>query len=549
MTSTAHVTLPGSQRGPSSGAKLLGVAPSNEWVEVTLKLRRKAPLPAISDHPAKPMTRAELGANFGASTDDITAIKEAFKPFGLEVVDANAGARSVRLGGSVQAMEKAFQVKLFQYSHKRGNYRGRVGSLQLPAELTGIVVGVFGLDNRPVVKPRSSSAMATSNRVHQQLSRLSAQAPSQRRSWFFPGELADLYKFPPGDGSGQSIGLIEFGGGYFPDDLSAFCGYAKVSEPTVVPVSVDNQPTDSHDGAEGEVMLDVEVVAGICPKATIAVYFSNFDEQGWIEVLDKAIHDETNAPSVLSISWGMAEDDPNWSQGAIDVISDSFHAAAVAGITVCVASGDDGSADQVADGHAHVDFPSSSPYVLAVGGTSVSKSDGKPVEVVWKDGDGTRADGGGSTGSGVSVHFPRPSWQNVSIPSVNPASIDGRVVPDVAAEAQSNGRTTGYFYVVDGKPGLNGGTSAATPLWAALIARIRAALGTTKQLVFLPPLLYAKVPGGTGTVGSMGCTDITSGNNDTAHVGGYSAKAGYDGASGWGSPIGTQLLEALKKVL
>lgn len=550
MPSSAHVVLPGSRRNPNVHAHALGRSDADEWVDVTIKVRRKTPLPAVADRPAAPLSRAELGEKYGAAPQDIAKVKAAFAPFGLEVEDSNPATRSVRLGGPVHAMEKAFQVKLMQYEHERGRYRGRIGVLQVPAALKDVVVGVFGLDNRPVVKERAAglAAPAPANR---RMAHIFAKAAAHSRLWFFPADLAAIYQFPAGDGSGESIGLIEFGGGYFPDDLAAFCKAANVAVPTVIPISVDQQATDAHDGAEGEVMLDVEVVAGVCPKATIPIYFSQFDEQGWVNVLDAAIHDQTNAPTILSISWGLAEDDANWSQGALDQIDESLREAALAGITVCVASGDDGSGDQEDDGHAHVDYPSSSPHALAVGGTTLRIRQGKPVEVVWKDGDGKRADGGGSTGGGVSMHFPRPSWQNVSIPSVNPGAIDGRVVPDVAAEAESNGQTTGYYYVVDGQAGVNGGTSAATPLWAALLARINAALvGDGKQrLGFITPLLYKTVPGGGGTIGSTACTDITSGDNNTAAIGGYSARPGFDAVSGWGSPLGVKLLAALQKVL
>jgi kumamolisin len=290
-------------------------------------------------------------------------------------------------------------------------------------------------------------------------------------------------------------------------------------------------------------MLDVEVVAGVCPNASIAVYFCQFTEQGWVDVLDAAIHDSTNAPTVLSISWGMAEDDIAWSSGAIDTINDSLKEAALLGITVCVAAGDDGSSDQETDGNAHVDFPAASPYVLAVGGTILRITGGVVVESAWKDGDGLRKDGGGSTGGGVSTKFARPAWQNVSIPSVNPHAIDGRCVPDVAADASAN---TGYFTVVDGSPEISGGTSASTPLWAALIARINAArIAAGKSAAgYVTPLLYQATPGG-GTIGSAACRDITTGNNITAHGGGYSAQVGYDAVTGWGVPIGTKLLALL----
>ena len=413
------------------------------------------------------------------------------------------------------------------------------------------MVGVFGLDDRPVVKKKRVSigiASLPKAVLHRRVQSRSNSSTAQR-SWFYPGDLADIYDFQPGNGKGQSIGLLEFGGGYFPSDLDAFCKQATVSVPKVVPISVDNQPTDAKNGAEDEVMLDIEVVAGVCPAASIPVYFAPFSEQGWVDILATAVQDQQNAPTVLSVSWGMAEDDPSWSQNAIDTINDTLHEAALAGITVCVAAGDDGSGDQETDGHAHLDFPSSSPFILAVGGTSFRIRGGTRTEVAWKDGDGIRADGGGSTGGGVSVHFPRPTWQNVHIPSVNPGSIDGRVVPDVAADAQSDGRTTGYFYYVDGQAGLNGGTSASAPLWASLIARMNAALGGGRTLGFVTPLLYQNLAGGAGTVGVIGFNDITSGNNDTAAVGGYSAMPGFDAVSGWGSPKGVALLNALRQVL
>jgi kumamolisin len=543
MNSQGYVVLPGSHRNPAKAALAVGECDPDQRVEVTVKLRRKAPLPEIQERPALPISRAELGAKYGATAEDIEKVKTTFERLGLKTVSADAATCSIRLAGPVHAMEKAFQVKLREYTHPRGTYRGRTGSIQIPSELKDVVVGVFGLDNRPVVKERTGGATTTKRPRHGK-ARPTPEAESTARSWFYPQELASIYQFPDGDGSGQSIGILEFGGGYFASDLEAFCSAANVSVPTVIPISVDGAATDARDGAEDEVMLDIEVVAGVCPKATIPVYFSSFTEKGWIDNLDKAVHDQANAPSILSISWGLAEDDPDWSQGAVDTINDSLKEAALAGITVLAAAGDDGSADQENDGNAHVDFPSSSPYVVSVGGTTLRMHQGKPSEVVWKDGDGIRADGGGSTGGGVSVHFPRPSWQTVSIPSVNPNAIDGRVIPDVAADASAN---SGYFIVVDGQENVSGGTSAATPLWAALVGRINALLGNNRKVGYLTPLLYKNVPG--GTVGSEGCTDITSGNNNTAAVGGYQAGVGYDACTGWGTPLGNKLLSALQSVI
>jgi kumamolisin len=539
MKNLSHVVLQGSSRQVRPGAKVLGVAGPDEWIEVTVKLRRKQPLPEPTGRPATFLTRSELEANYGAAPADMEKVRTALTGFGLTILKEDPISCSVRVGGPAATIEQVFLVKLFHYSQENENYRGRRGVLHVPSELDGIVVGVFGLDNRRLVKKRRSKMKPASLNL--------AQAAAASRAWFYPAELAKIYSFPAGNGQGQTVGLLEFGGGYFADDLATFCQNANVPVPSVTAISVNNTPTNQKDGAEGEVMLDVEVIAGVCPAASIAVYFSTFDESGWINAVDTAVHDTNNPLTVLSVSWGYAEDAQGaWSDGAIDAISDTLKAAALLGVTICVAAGDDGSDDQVGDGQAHVDFPSSSPYVLAVGGTSLQQNTGGQInETAWKDGDGLRKDNGGSTGGGVSVHFPRPAWQTVTVASVNPGSIDGRVLPDVAADASAN---TGYFVVVDGQGGVSGGTSASAPLWASLIALINASLGAGKQAGYLTPLLYQQGSGG-NSIGQDGCRDITAGDNSTAAIGGYTAGPGYDAVTGWGVPNGNALLTALRLVL
>ena len=554
----SHATLVGSTRAMRPGAKVLGVADPDEWIEVTIKVRRKKALPepgaagggAAGDSgpgaakaavggsgkaAGKPLSLKELEEQYGADPADLEKVRTVLTGLGVRILKEDALTCSVRAGARAEVMESVFQVRLFHYAHAEGNYRGRKGELRVPAELKDIIVAVLGLDNRKMVKRRPIRKRKASLNL--------AGRAAASRTWFFPAELATIYSFPAGDGQGQTVGLLEFGGGFFADDLATFCQNANVAVPTVKTVSVNNTPTNQRDGAEGEVMLDVEVVAGVCPAATIVVYFSSFDESGWVDIIDTAIHDQNNPLTVISCSWGYAEDAAGaWSAGAQASINDSLQAATLLGITVCVAAGDDGSDDEVGDGHAHVDFPSSSPYVLAVGGTTLKQSaSGTVAETAWKDGDGLRKDNGGSTGGGVSTIFQRPSWQNVSVVSVNPGSIDGRVVPDVAADASAN---TGYWTVVDGQGAPSGGTSAAAPLWAALIARLNASTGS--QVGFLSPLLYQAGSGGK-TLGQTGCRDITSGNNATASIGGYSAGPGFDAVTGWGVPIGTALQSGLKK--
>jgi kumamolisin len=198
------------------------------------------------------------------------------------------------------------------------------------------------------------------------------------------------------------------------------------------------------------------------------------------------------------------------------------------GVTVCVAAGDDGSTDGVTDGQNHVDFPASSPNVLACGGTRlVSSSIAITSETVWNE----LANNEGATGGGVSDVFPLPSWQNgVGVPpSANPSHNVGRGVPDVAGDADP---TTGYVTLFDGHSDVIGGTSAVAPLWAGLIALINERMG--KPAGFINPLLYQspeKAPD---------FNDVTSGNN-----GAYTAGPGWDACTGLGSPIGAQVAAAL----
>jgi kumamolisin len=536
----SHRKLPGSLRRVMPGAKVLGQANAHGVIEVTLKLRRKQALPELEARPAVVLTRDELAARYGASQEDIDKVTQVMSGFGIKTVNSSEGARTVRLSGPISAMESAFNVKLFNYAHSSGNYRGRVGYLFVPDELKDIVQGVFGLDNRRTVRRRRQPVRDTGARQT-----LSSSPPT----WYIPQQFGTHYHFPPGDGMGQTVAILEFGGGYFPGDLSKFCEKAGVSLPKVTAISTDGTSTESKDGAEGEVMLDIEVVAGLCPRADIVVYFAAWTEAGMIGALDAAMQDKDNNPGVLSISWGAPEGTDIWSDQAMSQINETLKEAAYLGITVCVAAGDDGSSDGLNDGHAHADFPSSSPYVLSVGGTTIVDVTGAGTDVVWMEGDGLRADQGGSTGGAVSDVFQRPDWQSsITIKSVNPGAITGRCIPDVAGNADWN--ASPYLLVVDGHAEPNGGTSAASPLWAALIALMNGQLGSGKRVGYLTPVLYQAAGSAAGqTVGAAGCTDVTSGSNSTASVGGYSAGPGYDAASGWGTPHGQNLLAAFQATL
>ncbi len=536
MTKT-HAAIKGSERTPLPGAKAIDRANPRHTIEISLKLRRKRKL-VVTGRPTTVLTREQFADTYGASQHDINRVVETFSKAGLRHIETNQTTRTVRLSGPVSTMEEVFQVTLLNYRHDSGDYRGRVGLVQVPRDMKEIVHGVFGLDDRRIAQrrrqPVSDSSRAASSPVPQ--------------SWYLPSMLASHYNFPPGDGSGQTIGLLEFGGGYFKSDLATFCRKAKIPTPPIVTVvSTDGTSKKRRDGVEGEVMLDIETVAGLCPKAKIVVYFAHWSDQGWITCLDHAIHDRKHNPRVLSISYGNAEDLDFWTKQARSHINDTLQDAAMLGITVCVATGDDGSSDAVLDGYAHVNFPASSPYVLSVGGTTIPAKKGQKRDIVWRKGNGMRpkhGSNGGSTGGGVSAIFPRPNWQKgLPIASVNPGAFRGRCVPDLAANA--DWKTSPYLLVVDGKLHPNGGTSAASPLVAALLTIINASRPADSPVGYVTPVLYQKGKTGKATRGRAGCTDVKSGNNTSAVIGGYHAGPGYDAASGWGTPNGKKLAQEL----
>jgi kumamolisin len=375
-----------------------------------------------------------------------------------------------------------------------------------------VIEGVFGLDNRPQAKAHFR------RRIRAAASDVSFTALKVAEAYYFPGGA---------DGSGQTIAILELGGGYRAQDLSSYFGNLGLATPSVSAISIDggsNSPTGSADGPDGEVELDIEIVGAIAPGAKIGVYFAPNTDQGFIDALTTAVHDTKLRPSIVSISWGGPEG--SWTQQARDSINSACQDAATMGVTVLVASGDNGATDGSTDGALTVDFPSSSPYVIGCGGTKLVLSGNSIVsEQAWNE----LAQKEGATGGGVSQVFAIPSFQSLANIPAALNGFRGRGVPDVAADADP---ASGYDVLVDGVSTVIGGTSAVAPLWAGLLARINQLVG--KPAAYLNPILYSKNAAAT-------FHDITSGNND-----GYSAGPGWDACTGLGTPNGTRLLAALK---
>jgi kumamolisin len=547
----AFKELPGSRRPIPHGARRIRDLDPHRHIQATVIL--KAPeLPSADKLPDKALTPADFVKQYGASPADIEKVSHVLQSFGLRIENVANSRRSLRVSGTIAAMEAAFRPSLAIYhSAAQGEFRAREGAICIPTELEGLVTGVLGLDQRRTAYRSMARRAATSHRP-------------KSASALTPSDLEQHYDFPPGDSADQRIAIVEFGsplqgGGmlppaYFPDDVSAFCKEQKRPLPSVktepvglAPLTSEQyealNPEEQRDVLDltSEVMMDIEIIAALCPKAQISVYYAGWGQDGWVNLLDRVMKDR---PVVLSISYGLAEDSSDWSKSAIDAINDALQAVAMIGCTVCVSSGDDGSGCNATDTRAHVEFPSCSPFVLAVGGTMISNRSGAEEEVVWWQSPGRRAGDGhsGATGGGVSIHFARPSWQTVQVASLNHGSFDGRVVPDVAALAGP----PFYELTMLGQSAPNGGTSAAAPLWASLIARIDAQLPAGKRQRFLPRLLYASTATG-HLVGAAACRDITTGNN-ASHPQpgkGYQATQGFDAVTGWGVPAGKALLAAL----
>ncbi len=541
---TEHVPLKGSERVAVSGATAIGAANPDESLQVTVLLRSRAQAEDTKTQTTKAttnekaavdsllqkraaerqhLTREQFLAQRGALDEDIQKVEEFAHEYGLSISDTNQAKGSVTLSGTVASFSKAFNVELLNYTHSEGNYRGRTGSIHIPTELDGIVTAVLGLDNRPQARPhfRTHRPAITSHAL-----------TTQPAGTFTPVQVAKLYDFPAGvDGTGQCIAIIELGGGFKARDIKTyFKNTLNMAAPKVVAISVDqghNKPTGDPNGPDGEVMLDIEVAGAVAPKSTLAVYFAPNTDQGFYNAIAAAVHDMRYNPSVISISWGGSES--TWSQQSLAAYNTLLEDAATLGLTVCVASGDNGSTDGVTDGLQHVDFPASSPYALACGGTKLTAANGKyGSEVVWNE----MANKEGAGGGGVSDFFAKPAYQaSANIPaSVNPGNFVGRGVPDVSGDADPQ---SGYDVYVDGQASVIGGTSAVAPLWAGLAACINQLLG--KRAGSLTSLVYSQVGPVAGTF-----HDITTGNN-----GKFSAGPGWDACTGLGSPIGSAIASAL----
>lgn len=516
------------------------------------------------------LTREEFERSYGASAEDVGRLIAYTSRFRLMTIATSLAKRSVTIMGTAADFSMAFGIRLAYFSYFGGRYRSYFGALHVPEDLAEIIIGVVGLDERlvsgPPTAPRSTTSpylsleaqiarAATAQRLAAGLARdgglwdwlveyLELVALSEREAFLAaldalqfktPPGVAELYNFPAdADGSGQTIGIIELAGGFFPSDFETYFNALGLPVPDIRNVSVlgaTNSPNVSI-YYNAEVTIDVTVISGAAPGAQLAIYWAPITALGFIEAMQTAIHDRENRPSIISASWDLSEAYWLMTPMTIDVFDSVLAEAPLLGVTVCCSAGDWGALSEYRDGRAWVDYPASSPYVLSCGGTTLySSEDTIFFESVWN----TCRLSGLATGGGVSQRFPLPPWQeSADVPlSANPGQGSGRGTPDVAGNANPD---TGYLLVIGGQVYFDAGTSSVAPLYSALLARINESLGV--NVGYINPFLYSRAQGM--------FRDIVVGNNIVYWPGpGYDARPGWDACTGWGSPDGTKLRDLL----
>lgn len=504
-------------------------APSQE-IEFTLTLRRKSAPPQATappdallsqlPHQRHYLTHAELAEATGADAADVATLEAYFQPFGIHLKSTSLLLRRVTLAGSVQAFEQAFatEIAAFQAASPT-QFLATTAPLRVPAPLHELIFAVQPLQPpvrkewRPTPKPTPLSPYL--------LKGFEADAPGPPTSYSVP-ELAQAYRFPTGaTGAGQVVGIVELGGQFSAADLAQYFTSLGRPQPEIIEVGTSPNPTT----AQLEVTMDVEIVGALLPQAKVVVYYA----VTLAEALQAIVADEDNKPSVVSISWAGSEH--NYTAQEVQTLNDLCYQAALLGITLVAASADLGAFNGLS--FPNVSLPSSNPLVLGCGGTTATIAAGALTqEVVWNEIFNNNPADRMSSGGGFSHLYPLPGYQGRAVASYPyPLLQSGaRGVPDLAAHASGQ---PGYQLIFNGQPTLSGGTSAATPLVAALLALLNEQLGY--RLGFVNAVLYA-------LAGSPAFNPITQGNNSF-----YAAAPYWNPCTGLGSPVGEQLLALLQQ--
>ena len=513
---TAHL-LP---TGSLSGSNRLGLA-------IGLPLRNREALTNLLEQiydPASPnfhhyLTSEQFTKMFGPTEQDYEAIVAFAKANGLTVSATHPNRVLLDVNGTVADIEKALHVNLRVYQHPKEARTFYAPDAEPSLDLAVPVLHISGLDNYALPRPRLKE-IPTSKRENTTPNAGSGPYGNYMGNDFRAAYASGLSL----TGSGQTVGLLQFDG-YTASDITYYESNAALPSVTLSNVLLDGfNGTPTGDGGEVEVSLDIEMAISMAPGLSEVVVYEAGPLGLWHDILNRMATD--NLARQLSCSWYLP------GGGADPVAEQIFQQMAAQGQSFFCASGDSCAI------YGLIDFPGDSPNITIVGGTTLTTSGpgGAWVsETVWNWGNG---DG---SGGGISTSYAIPSWQAGINMTANHGSTTMRNTPDVAWTADN------VYVRADGVDHIGvGGTSCAAPLWAGFMALVnqQAAANGRPPLGFINPAIYAL---GQEAGYTLGLHDITTGSNAPpfSSSGMFMAVPGYDLCTGWGTPNGSNLVNAL----
>jgi kumamolisin len=542
---STHVPLPplppiGTLPDGANGATVTGPVPPDTRLQLTIGLatNRQAladDLAAMYD-PTSPqyghfLTPDQITTRYGAPQAAIDTVRNFLTLAGIQVVDVSSLRDSITIQATAAQIDQAFHLTLQLFQQNGTSFFGPSGQFQLPDALNGAVDYILGLSG--FAKPKGAPPATADTPA-------ACKPLENRPDVVTPNEIAEAYNYKGVyqagyTGQGMAIGVIEFNDDVSVSDLNTFLSCTTGGKLHRSIVRVNGGATLIDDGATGEATLDFEYLSTLAPDADLIEYqttyctlvfcpdpsMASFPE-AYANLLNKIA--EEDRVQVVSASWGGEE--TFFSQDEIHAIDKAIQLLAVEGITLTAASGDCGAFDDGTYNRLSVDFPAADPYTLAVGGTLLATdTQGKrTAEPAWSNDapDKSQCENDWGTGGGLSKVFKLPSWQTGSGVQ-NQYSNGGRELPDVSAISDN------VPLYLGGKWYISGGTSLASPVWAAGIALVNQGL-RQQQLPFVgAPATFYQIANKGGTLHPY--FDVINGNNLF-----YPATSGFDLATGLGAP-------------
>jgi kumamolisin len=480
-----------------------------------MSLQEYADAVIAGTHPI--LSHDEFVYQFGSLEDELALVNDWAVSNQLTVVESHVGMAVVKVSGTFEQFNALFGITLkFSETEDGHQYQTYDGTVTVPNEINDVVDTVLGFDQEPKFKPNLTPFADFEPEVHSDVFPQVYPTKAAVR----PQRVATAYNMPAGDGYGGCVGIIEltysgFVTGYSTTDVNSTFNRVGYPIPTIIDVLVDGATRSTT--SDSESMLDIYCAGGVVPRAKLVCYTAPNTSQGFLDGILACANDTVNRPSALGISWGGGEYSAYLSSG--------FQACVAQGITCFSSTGDSG-----ANRYTCL-YPSTDPYQIAAGGTSIylGANDAWNNETAWSGG-----------GGGISSFVALPSWQTgLTSKTINGSGTLGsatvlprRGVPDVSAPSDPN---TGYIFYLNGVLVQYGGTSAAAPLLAGMVTRLTQLWG--RRINFANTLFYA----------NTSCfTDIVLGDNrQVSTASGYTTTVGWDAATGLGSPKADKIYQLL----